>query len=548
MAKKNSKSSKDQNKKRFSGSKDSSRAKSDDVKKGRSTSSSRSDAATAASDDYVRSTKSPVNDPAWYNQYPELTESLGTAGFTHVTGTPIKIGSNYMYEGAIWINRCIPNWGGTLGNDGETLNPSPLSGIQATANKIYAFVVHRNGRHPGYQAKDLMLMVMAIDGIYMHIREAERVYRLATSYDPQNAAASNMITALGWKVADVRANLANFRYSLDYATELVNKFMIPNIFPIIQFHNQQFSTVYVDEPSTKAQYIADVPIGVWVYNDEQATLNFYTSLTGVSGWDQDGGKTPAGWIDTFNVMYKNIAQSEYMGTMQGDLLNAFGSSLQMSLVLSLDVPLIPIYDEEFVYKWHNITLVDNCSAKTAKYGSSLMVYRDSDKADGTLYSYLGTKLTKAFPEEDCPLDLSTATPNPVTLMIMGSSSCFNLTHYSASVKWDGINDQATTVENVLYGYYPLYFVGSCMVYYLDSDGALQYLYTNASTSDDKIQTVKFNFKHAPLTKVFASGKAVTSVWDTNNVTVIDQKYRDRVNYVTFASLWKPSLPSVAAKA
>lgn len=203
--------------------------------------------------DYVRSTKSPVNDPAWYSTLPDLTATLGNGGFAHVTGTAIPAGKlGYFKDPSIAVNFIVPNWGSdvTVNAKGAVdVSKGSMAGINASLTKLYAFVVHRNGRHPGYQAKDLLMTIMAIDGLYQHIREGERIYRLATAYNPQNDAAGRAITALCWDKTSVINSLAQFRYDLERAKDLVNKFMIPNIFPIINYHNSLFSQIYLDEPS-----------------------------------------------------------------------------------------------------------------------------------------------------------------------------------------------------------------------------------------------------------------------------------------------------------
>lgn len=295
-----------------------------------------------------------TNDVQWYLNNPTLTRDTGNIWFSKRLGSlynpsaghqGISFAStsdvNGVSYGGIMAISTIQHWGSATGDNSQTLNQIAMS--------LYQYVVHANSRNTSYQKSDLMKLLMAVDGLYQLISEAVRTYRLHATFSPVNKFYSKIIEVSGWNAANVRSNLAQFRYYINDAITRVNMLMVPSMFDITKAHINAYSNIYMDAESGKANIYVTKPIGYWCYKDETGYLTYE-----VDGYRNGGGITPLLWYEEFLTAFNAIANSEYMGIMQGDLLKAFGPEKMAKFVyVGVDESLYPIYDPEFLFKLHN---------------------------------------------------------------------------------------------------------------------------------------------------------------------------------------------------
>lgn len=348
-------------------------------------------------------TKKVTNDVSWYLNNPTLTRDAGSLwfskpagtiygsrngfpGFENISGDSSMSGVNY---GSIMTLNSIQTWSAPSGDAGAPLNQ--------VATSLYQYVVHANSRNTSYQKSDLMKLIMAVDGLYQHIAQAIRAYRLHTTFNAQNRLYTSLVKACGWNSSDLRSNVAQLRYYINDAITKVNMLMVPSLFDIFKAHVNSYSNVYMDAESSKANLYVNKPMGYWLYNDTTGILRYQIvkSL-------QTGGYTVENWNLNFQTMFDAISNSEYMGIMQGDLLKAFGAERMAKFVyLGIDEVLYPIYDPEFLFKLHNTEIpyvryedpdekhtrrsgVFSLSSSLTGNNAAAFQYSDTNNRDGNL--------------------------------------------------------------------------------------------------------------------------------------------------------------------
>lgn len=401
--------------------------------------------------DFVYSTGKPSNDPRWYLNNPTLSRDVGSIWFSRPTGNDLPSTANgsiraragfdfSTQEPGIMVMETMLNWGGNgLHADYEYVD----SAINVSAAKLYQYVVHANSRNTSYDAKSLMMSIMAVDAIYQVITEAIRAYRLLNMYSFENAYIANLLRALGWNAEVCKEEVAQFRYYINLAISRVNKFFIPMLFDIVRAHQAAYENIYLDRPTTKGQLIVTKSSGVWDYRAEEGELVYTTELdvTAATGtmqkalWGQEL-RTPRMFNSVVSKMLINVETAQYMGVMQGDMLKAFGLGAMMQYnYIGIDEAIYPIYDEEVLLKWHNAEIPSvqalrdalhyPSSASTTPGKIELCKYRDTATVDGGIYcihTHFGDKgynNDSPYPTHfiDLPADLANTADNTLLMTL-----------------------------------------------------------------------------------------------------------------------------------
>lgn len=355
-----------------------------------------------------------TNDVEWYKHYETLTADTSKLFMSRPNGVPypeqrgsielvdgtdyeVVTSSGYTKQGGILTCRIVPTYGGNL----DFLQPNtPLNNA---ASKLYYYIVHGNSRNISYDKSDLMRCIIAFDNVQMCIEEAKRAYRFAKYIQVSNRWSKQILRALGWDAEDVMENLVNFRTQINLAIQKFNQISIPAVFDIFKSHRELVSWVYRDRLDDKAQFIANVPEGYWIYNDPAATVDLFINgtLNGISVGSIDSlehGKTVRGFTTLINYMLHTIYDSTDMGVMQGDIKRAFADSQLLTIDMLVDDEFVPVvYDEEFLIKLHNMEFipritttsvtVDPAIEPNTEYNSAGVI-RDTDNVNGNLVQML----------------------------------------------------------------------------------------------------------------------------------------------------------------
>lgn len=326
-------------------------------------------------------TKQTGNDPMFYGNNAALVENMTNIYFNHPTGFPIpgskpetmQLGRDASEMAGILTIPLIPTFGDTQSFD------APLS---MAGKMIYMAMSSKTGRKSEYQMSDVLQYMMAIDNLYIHLAEAQRVYGLFRMVSQFNRyLPKTLIRALGWDYDDVVANPANFRYQINRVVEMVNQIVIPEFNDLFKVHMSLLNAVYYDHDamSAKPQHIVFTTMGGgYRYFDELGLLQYgnaakvYNTIKGpITG--PEAHKTfsdnsigdlyikGATWTVNNWLTYMLDCISDIMGS---EIFTKIGTDLMLRFNTNGFVQLNPIpedYTTPFVYDVNVMMMLQNAT-------------------------------------------------------------------------------------------------------------------------------------------------------------------------------------------
>lgn len=535
---------------------------------------------TPANSDFVCSAGRPTNDPKWYLNNPILSRDIGSIWFSRPTGdklnhSGIVVRSNFtnptpttdydVYDPGILSIPVITTWGSIPALSGAGASGQGI--INLTAQKLYQYVVHANSRNISYDKKDLIMTMMAIDGVYQVITEAIRAYRLIAHYDPENKYADMLLKAAHWDPADLRANVAEFRYYINWAITRINKLFMPNLFDVVKAHVAAFENIYTDRPSNKAQFIVKYSAGVWVYDDVHGALEYkrevadgnilYTWTSGTLPYCRNVNV----FTHVVDVMITNIENAQYLGVMQGDLLKAFGMEMMTKYnYIGIDMPFAPVYDEEFLLKLHNADISNTGVVTAFAYANAngehcAIIMRDDNTVNGNMACYRAEAFGNNIDTDirsnilwnqvrvangtmvDLPVHIPSS-PENVMLMTLNKLG----TELAVTDKWY-VTD-TSTITLWVGSLPPEVFLAAKL--YIDPEDISTSVdvttYYGTTSTFARATSYMSRFKMHPMFTTFKTTDAdiLPISWETDNVTNISNNMYERIMSVVFWSLWASS--------
>lgn len=129
---------------------------------------------------------SPINNPmSWYNRYPELVKSVASIPFPNKPGMKYKVLEPFDFfpDG---YSKDIPGvlsleWVPFIGYATSSTDP-----INIAAYELYAKVRANFSGSLAADAPDIMIYVLALDGILSYIASLKRIYRVLNTYSMNN--------------------------------------------------------------------------------------------------------------------------------------------------------------------------------------------------------------------------------------------------------------------------------------------------------------------------------------------------------------------------
>lgn len=296
------------------------------------------------------------NDISWYANNPELLRSAASIPFSWTTGTPLPYDSTGMgVPGVMELD-----WTPYLGTSEDA--------VSTAANEILSNVVHANSRNLGYDANDIMILILAGASVFSAFALGVRAYGVMRRYDQRDAYTPNgLLLAMGFDPDDLRKNAAQMWFDLNNLSAQLQQIWIPNTMPLIQRWFWLNSQIFKDADSVKAQYYVFTPSVFYQY--DETTVPTGGSLQPIM-WQQRQGST--GGVET-NVQYKwseyvskiqgmidALINSQDRGVIFGDILKAYGAdSLYSVSPISVDYTIEPVYDQEVMSQIENSTTFSN---------------------------------------------------------------------------------------------------------------------------------------------------------------------------------------------
>lgn len=303
------------------------------------------------------SSKDGVNDPSWYNQYPELVRDAASIPFSWSTGNGIDMrgGATMPYHPVvpgILTMEVLPSFGYTMSNTDP---------VNAAATSLYSFVRHANSGSANYDAPDLMLYILAMSQVYSAITFCERLYGCATLFSQRNRYLPRaLVRAQNVDYDSIASHLADFRYEINLLINKAASFSVPKNMTLFNRHAFLYQNVYTEGDSPMDQIYMFIPKGFYIFKDMTSTRRAHLEFVPET-FDTTGNPNGVSYKTiTYEIhrMIDSLMHSEDMNIMSGDILKAYTAEGCIKLMPMPEVyPLVPIRNDIVLEQMMNATLV-----------------------------------------------------------------------------------------------------------------------------------------------------------------------------------------------
>lgn len=306
-------------------------------------------------------TETGTNDVKWYQNVPGW-ENWASVPFSQKLGLPWRPNvttGTFNIDNKNWIIKS--NVGEYMGVAGVMeldfspiygYNDSPDDPINIAAQRIYAAVRRTQSGYAGYDKTDLMMLILAMDSLYMLYSDLCRAYKTIGKYNYESCYEPNTLCeAMGYKhdfLMQHYNDIAGFLKVMAYQIASIN---IPDVLDIISRHQWIASNVYTDSDSAQTQLYLFKPVTFykWVEGEESPTHLSTITRKDLFGLPNDW--TPVDQMDqiskAFNSLLTPLLGSQDVGVMSGDVIKAFGDGKMIQLSIPSEADTItPIFDVE----------------------------------------------------------------------------------------------------------------------------------------------------------------------------------------------------------
>lgn len=205
--------------------------------------------------------KTPFNDFAWYNKYPSLVEPASRLQFVWRPGMNVKTATLVNSTTTSQTKQdLVTNIPGIF-----TIGWVPYTGPAATVNdpasiaakEIYAKVRSVYSGTIDADPPDFLIYLLALDSIFSYIGSLKRIYRVVSTYTPENYLLPDaLLTAMGISQDTAEAIRVRKDQFLTLINELIlmtRKYRCPAIFPLFNRHYWLNDNVYMDDDVANSQ-------------------------------------------------------------------------------------------------------------------------------------------------------------------------------------------------------------------------------------------------------------------------------------------------------
>lgn len=299
------------------------------------------------------------NDVSWYARNPQILKDAASLSFNNPVGgkiadlwkNPLSTSTSANYDP--FTLGAIPGIMQLHFVPGPGLSKDLTSAVNLAARDLYAFDRKANSGATNYNSPDLMMMLMAMDSIYMMYNYGKRAYGVMFNYEQRSRyLPTTLCTACGFSYDDLQSNLATLRYWLNMFAGRINTIFTPATLPIVVRHSWMVSNVWKDSDSYKAQLYTYVP-DVYYTLEEMKKPGMHLEAHPVPI-----DLTVAQYIGIMDDMITKVVESEDIGTISGDLIKAYGEGSKFRIsTLEESYVVAPVYNESVLNQIHNATFV-----------------------------------------------------------------------------------------------------------------------------------------------------------------------------------------------
>lgn len=307
---------------------------------------------------------SKFNDVSWYARNPQILKDAASLSFNNpVGGRTYGLWNKPTDRADVYDSFYLGSIPGIMQFGfvpGPGLSKDLTSAVNLAARDLYAFDRKANSGATNYNSPDLMIMLMAMDSIYMMYNLGKRAYGVMWNYEQRSRYMPEALcNACGFSFDDLQSNLATLRYWLNMFAGRINTIFTPATLPIVVRHSWMVSNVWKDSDTYKAQLYVFKP-DVYYTLEEMKTPGMHLEAHGL------GALTVASYIQIMDQMISKVIESEDIGTISGDLIKAYGEAAKFRITpLEENYVVQPVYNEEVLNQIHNLTTTGNVDPTTA---------------------------------------------------------------------------------------------------------------------------------------------------------------------------------------
>lgn len=312
-------------------------------KRRRSKNSNNSDNTDDYSDINNSNSANTTNDPQWY-MGSGLATPIGTINWTEPAGKIIKrLPGNRDFFGnaakvdfvnpGIMMFEITPTFG---------LVDSVKHPINVAATSMYEFMRSCNAGTANGDANDIMLYMISVGNMIALTNWVMRLYGTLNLFTTQNMyLPEKLLEAEGVEVKDWITAKANIRAYINQFINRISGLFCPSVLPYFDRCINLYRNIYCESDSIRDQLYITHPAGFYQYNEMDGThfeagyCKFVPVPTQL---------TYANLRDYLDQFYETLAQSEFICTLSGDLMKAFGDKRFSWMYMPDDYTVTPVTD------------------------------------------------------------------------------------------------------------------------------------------------------------------------------------------------------------
>lgn len=346
------------------------------------------------------------NDSSWYTNNGQLTHDAGTYSFNNAIGARIRNISVLPTSDEAYVDTSIPGIMTIRLLPTVGKSTDPYTPINVAARAIYDKVNYKNSRNFSYEAPDLMMYLCAIASAYSYHAYLSRIYGVLNTFSQTNRYIPDaLVTSMGANPSDLRRQMADFRYFINYFARKVNTFVVPAGISFFEQSYWEYSNVYMDADSMKAQLYVYAPFAFWKYNETGTEYGGSLNPTTISSaWTT--GATLSDLINFGNDLLEPLFQSQDINNISTDVMKAFENAIITLPDITSDFAVVPVYNPEVLTQIHNAYSVGEFSLTQGR-GSVTQ-----DSTNGTLHYELLTSNARAKLRAHCDILIDMPMDNP----------------------------------------------------------------------------------------------------------------------------------------
>lgn len=318
------------------------------------------------------------NDWTWYAKNQQMLEDSASFSYNAPLGTDLPFGKMFPSADLSMVKahlKAVPGLYSLRFVPTPGLSISSTSPANLAAQNIYSYIRYMNSGAKNYDQADILLYLLSMDSIYTMWNWAKRMYGYARTYSNRNKYLPRVF-ALSEAIAfeDLVSNLADFRYRLNQLASQISSFCVPAVMPLFIRHSWMVSNIYKDSDSDKAQMYMFSPDVFYEYDETGSKYGGRLVANKLKDANEHNVYTYRDVCSLIQSMLDQVAYSEDIGVMSGDILKAYGQDKLFKLTpVEPDYQVVPVYNEEVLNQIHNSKM----SPITSDY-SQLNITQDPD--------------------------------------------------------------------------------------------------------------------------------------------------------------------------